>query len=84
MGDGVLVYFGYPQAHEDDAERAVRAGFGLSCGHAVSSDSFQGSPCSLEVPRDRVSAHPPSAALISSKATARPYCFSFSASLRAL
>jgi class 3 adenylate cyclase len=25
MGDGVLVYFGYPQAHEDDAERAVRA-----------------------------------------------------------
>jgi class 3 adenylate cyclase len=23
MGDGVLVYFGYPQAHEDDAERAV-------------------------------------------------------------
>ena len=29
MGDGVLVYFGYPQAHEDDAERAVRAG--LTC-----------------------------------------------------
>jgi class 3 adenylate cyclase/predicted ATPase len=28
MGDGVLVYFGYPRAHEDDAERAVRAGFG--------------------------------------------------------
>jgi class 3 adenylate cyclase len=27
MGDGVLVYFGYPQAHEDDAERAVRAGW---------------------------------------------------------
>jgi len=26
MGDGVLVYFGYPQAHEDDAERAVHAG----------------------------------------------------------
>jgi class 3 adenylate cyclase len=26
MGDGVLVYFGYPQAHEDEAERAVRAG----------------------------------------------------------
>jgi class 3 adenylate cyclase/tetratricopeptide (TPR) repeat protein len=26
LGDGVLVYFGYPQAHEDDAERAVRAG----------------------------------------------------------
>ena len=32
MGDGVLVYFGYPQAHEDDAERAVRAGLGLTAG----------------------------------------------------
>jgi Adenylate cyclase, family 3 (some proteins contain HAMP domain) len=29
MGDGVLAYFGYPQAHEDDAERAVRAGLDL-------------------------------------------------------
>src|SRR5436309_3779013 len=29
LGDGVLVYFGYPHAHEDDAERAVRAGLGL-------------------------------------------------------
>jgi class 3 adenylate cyclase/predicted ATPase len=29
MGDGVLVYFGYPQAREDDAERAVRAGLEL-------------------------------------------------------
>ena len=29
VGDGVLVYFGYPQAHEDDAERAVRAGLEL-------------------------------------------------------
>jgi class 3 adenylate cyclase/predicted ATPase len=29
MGDGVLVYFGYPHAHEDDAERAVRAGLKL-------------------------------------------------------
>jgi class 3 adenylate cyclase/predicted ATPase len=29
MGDGVLTYFGYPQAHEDDAERAVRAGLEL-------------------------------------------------------
>jgi class 3 adenylate cyclase len=33
MGDGVLVYFGYPQAHEDDAKRAVRAG--LACIDAV-------------------------------------------------
>ena len=30
MGDGVLVYFGYPQAHQDDAERAVRAGLGVN------------------------------------------------------
>src|SRR5262245_52084658 len=29
MGDGVLIYFGYPQAHEDDAERAARAGLAL-------------------------------------------------------
>jgi class 3 adenylate cyclase/predicted ATPase len=29
MGDGVLIYFGYPQAHEDDAERAVRGGLAL-------------------------------------------------------
>src|ERR1700752_2210794 len=29
MGDGVLVYFGYPRAHEDDAERAVHAGLAL-------------------------------------------------------
>ena len=29
MGDGVLVYLGYPQAHEDNTERAVRAGLEL-------------------------------------------------------
>ncbi len=29
MGDGILAYFGYPQAHEDDAERATRAGLAL-------------------------------------------------------
>jgi class 3 adenylate cyclase len=34
MGDGVLIYFGYPQAHEDDVERAVRAGLGLARGIA--------------------------------------------------
>jgi class 3 adenylate cyclase len=33
LGDGVLTYFGYPKAHEDDAERAVRAGLELV--HAV-------------------------------------------------
>ena len=35
MGDGVLIYFGYPQAHEDDAERAVRAGLELSAAVTV-------------------------------------------------
>jgi class 3 adenylate cyclase len=29
LGDGLLVYFGYPQAHEDDAPRAIRAGLGM-------------------------------------------------------
>ena len=32
MGDGVLAYFGWPQAHEDEAERAVRAGLALDRG----------------------------------------------------
>jgi class 3 adenylate cyclase len=29
MGDGILSYFGYPRAHEDDAERAVRSGLDI-------------------------------------------------------
>jgi class 3 adenylate cyclase len=43
MGDGVLVYFGYPQAHEDDPERAVRAGLELiqAVGGLKSSTSLQ-------------------------------------------
>jgi class 3 adenylate cyclase len=43
MGDGVLVYFGYPQAHEDDTERAVRAGLELiqAVGGLKSSDPLQ-------------------------------------------
>ena len=32
IGDGILVYFGYPQAHEDDARRAVNAGLGIVAG----------------------------------------------------
>jgi class 3 adenylate cyclase len=43
LGDGVLVYFGYPQAHEDDAERAVRAGLEL-----VASVSALKSPSPLQ------------------------------------
>ena len=38
MGDGVLVYFGYPRAHEDDAERAVRAGLERLSTRSVSLD----------------------------------------------
>ena len=30
MGDGVLVYFGWPRAHEDDAERVINAGLGIT------------------------------------------------------
>jgi class 3 adenylate cyclase len=43
MGDGVLVYFGYPRAHEDDAERAVRSGLKLieAVGGLKSSTSLQ-------------------------------------------
>lgn len=44
MGDGVLVYFGYPQAHEDDAERAVRAGLDLIKGVTALK-----APCLLQV-----------------------------------
>jgi class 3 adenylate cyclase len=29
MGDGVLAYFGYPNAHEDDAVRAIHSGIGI-------------------------------------------------------
>jgi hypothetical protein len=36
VGDGVLIYFGYPQAHEDDAERAVRAGLAVIGGGRAS------------------------------------------------
>ncbi len=43
LGDGVLTYFGYPQAHEDDAERAVRAGLEL-----IAAVSALKSPASLQ------------------------------------
>ena len=39
MGDGVLAYFGWPQAHEDDAERAVRAGLELIDGGRQAGDA---------------------------------------------
>jgi len=46
MGDGVLIYFGYPQAHEDDAEQAIRAGLGLIEGHGYSpASALSGGRC---------------------------------------
>jgi hypothetical protein len=42
MGDGVLIYFGYPQAHEDDAERAVMAGLELVGAVALSQAKLSG------------------------------------------
>jgi SAM domain (Sterile alpha motif)/Adenylate and Guanylate cyclase catalytic domain len=66
MGDGVLVYFGYPQAHEHDAERAVRAGLALveavpklathggsplHCGSGSRPDSWWLAISSVRVPR---------------------------------
>lgn len=40
-GDGLLVYFGYPQAHEDDAQRAVRTGLGIVAGLPALNDRLQ-------------------------------------------
>jgi class 3 adenylate cyclase len=47
LGDGVLVYFGYPAAHEDDAERAIRAGLELT--RRVAALSGGGAPLSARV-----------------------------------
>src|SRR5215471_11045647 len=47
MGDGVLAYFGYPEAHEDDAERGVRAALGLA--EAVPTLHAAGHDASLQV-----------------------------------
>jgi len=38
VGDGVLAYFGYPRAHEDDAERAIRAALSIAAAEASSTD----------------------------------------------
>jgi class 3 adenylate cyclase/predicted ATPase len=67
LGDGLLVYFGYPRAHEDDAQRAVRAGLGVIEGvgqlntvlaerHGVSLDVRLGCHTGLVVVGDDVGA----------------------------
>ena len=45
MGDGVLAYFGYPQAHEHDAERAVRAGLAIVEGAPKLQNPSSERPC---------------------------------------
>ena len=50
MGDGVLVYFGYPQAHEDDAEQAVRAGLELIEAVGALKSAFRCKPASALLP----------------------------------
>lgn len=47
MGDGVLAYFGWPRAHEDEAERSVRAG--LAIGKAVAALSGGGGPLACRI-----------------------------------
>ena len=54
LGDGLLVYFGYPQAHEDDAQRAVRAG--LAIVEAMPELSLQNIPVSAP-PQVRIGIH---------------------------
>src|SRR5262249_57484157 len=48
VGDGVLAYFGYPRAHEHDAERAVRTGLAVVEG-VTKLDSAAGSPLQVRV-----------------------------------
>ena len=48
IGDGLLVYFGYPQAHEDDAQRAVRAGLEIVAGVAELSQRV-GEPLNIDL-----------------------------------
>ena len=47
MGDGVLAYFGWPRAHEDEAERSVRAGLAIS--KAVAALSGGGAPLACRI-----------------------------------
>ena len=50
LGDGLLVYFGYPQAHDDDAQRAVHTGLGiLEAMRALHAASNRTQACRLAV-----------------------------------
>ncbi len=52
LGDGILVYFGYPRAHEDDAERAVRGGLEMLV--ALEEGPTEGAPGGLEARVSRI------------------------------
>ena len=49
MGDGVLAYFGWPQAHEDEAERAVRAGLELTAAVGGARRRRRGEPLAARI-----------------------------------
>ncbi|MGI9492854.1 MAG: adenylate/guanylate cyclase domain-containing protein, partial [Geminicoccaceae bacterium] len=49
LGDGILAYFGYPQASEDDAERAARAALGIVAGLPEVNESINVADCELKV-----------------------------------
>lgn len=49
LGDGVLVYFGYPRAHENDTDRAIRAGLGIVAAVAGIGDPLNGGARDLEL-----------------------------------
>ena len=71
IGDGLLVYFGYPQAHEDDAQRAVRAGLGIVA-------AFQPSPAAgHEVPSPLVGEGQGEGANVTASAVSTPHPNSF-------
>ena len=55
LGDGVLVYFGYPQAHEDDARRAVRAGLEIVA--ALRAWSSRAEPARMTAAEARIGIH---------------------------
>ena len=77
LGDGILVYFGYPQAHEDDAARAVRAGLGGDgpVGHAA--------PCRTHASPSSGAAVMRISAAASSSVSAKAVCTSATAFLSA-
>ena len=49
MGDGVLAYFGFPRAHEDDAERAVRAGLEIAGGRSAQLQTARGEKLAVRI-----------------------------------